>query len=112
MSLERGRNMKSYVTFRRHPLGQVVPPGNEDRNVKEVVPYGLLGGGLWTGHPIGFVIASGMVVIGLIAIPASRWFFGISLLLGAAVAYLLYRVHELKPARPDGAGLSFVRARD
>jgi hypothetical protein len=103
--------MKSHVYFRRHPLGQVVPPGNEDCNIKEVVPYGLLGAGLWTGHPIGFLIALGVVLVGLKAIPAYRWFFGVSVLLGAAVAYLLFRLHELKPVRQGREELSFVPVR-
>jgi hypothetical protein len=30
--------MKSYVTFRRHPLDEVVPRTNEDRRAWEVVP--------------------------------------------------------------------------
>jgi hypothetical protein len=107
----KGRNMKSYVYFRRHPLGQVVPPSNEDHSPGEVVPYGLFGAGLWTGHPIGFLIASGIVLVGLNAIPAYRWFFGVSVLLGGAMAYLLFREHQRKPVRQGGEQLSLVPVR-
>lgn len=103
--------MKSYVTFRRHPLGQVVPPGNDDRPIREVVPYGLSGAGLWTGHPIGLLMAFGIVIVGLKGIPAYRWFFGISVLLGCVMAYLLWRLHELKPFQQGREELSFVPVR-
>ena len=86
--------MKTYVTFRRHPLGQIAPRTNEDRRVTEVVPYGQFGAGLWTGHPIGFVIVLGMLIVGLIGIPMWRWFFGATVLLGLPVAYFLMRRHN------------------
>ena len=86
--------MKSYATFRRHPYGQVVPPTNEDRATWDVVPYGKLGAGLWTGHPIGLVICMGLIVIGLVGIPLWRWFFGASVLAGSLVAYSLRRLHN------------------
>jgi hypothetical protein len=86
--------MKSYVTFRRRPLDRVVPQTNEDRRVTEVVPYGYFGAGLWTGHPIGFVIVLGMLVVGLIGIPMWRWFFGATVLLAIPVAYFLLRRHN------------------
>ena len=83
--------MKSYATFRHHPLGQVVPRTNEDRHAVEVLPYGRFGGGLWTGHPIGLFIVAGILMIGLVGIPAWRWFFGATVLVGSAVAYFLWR---------------------
>jgi len=54
--------MKSYVTFRRHPFDAVVARTNEDRHPLEVVPYGRFGAGLWTGHPIGLFIVTGLAV--------------------------------------------------
>lgn len=86
--------MKSYATFRRHPYGQVVPPRHEDRQTWEVSPYGKLGAGVWTGHPIGLVICIGLIVIGLVGIPEWRWFFGASVLAGSLVAYSLWRLHD------------------
>ncbi len=83
--------MKSYVTFRRHPFDAVVARTNEDRHPLEVVPYGRFGAGLWTGHPIGLFIVTGLVVIGLVRIPAWRWFFGATVILGGLVGYSLWR---------------------
>lgn len=83
--------MKSYATFRRHPLGVVVVPSHEDRHPLQVVPFGRFGAGLWTGHPIGLFIVAGMVLIGLVGIPEWRWFFGASLVLGGLYGYLLWR---------------------
>jgi hypothetical protein len=82
--------MKSYVTFRRHPFDAVVARTNEDRHPLEVVPYGRFGAGLWTGHPIGLVIVTGLIVIGLVGIPAWRWFFGAAVILGSLVGYFLW----------------------
>lgn len=83
--------MKSDVTFRRHPLGEVVARANDDRHPAQVVPFGRFGAGLWTGHPIGLFIASGLVLIGLVGIPEWRWFFGGSVVLGGLCGYLLWR---------------------
>lgn len=87
--------MKSYATFRHHPFGQVVPPTNEDRQAWEVVPYGKFGAGLWTGHPIGFVVVLGILIVGLVGIPEWRYFFGATVLVGSLVGYLLVRHHRL-----------------
>jgi hypothetical protein len=86
--------MKSYATFRRHPYGQVVPPTNEDRPTWEVVPYGKFGAGLWTGHPIGFVVVLGILIVGLVGIPEWRYFFAPTVLAGSLVAYALWRHHQ------------------
>lgn len=83
--------MKSYATFRHHPLGVVVVPSKEDRHPLQVVPFGRFGAGLWTGHPIGLFIVAGLVLIGLIGIPEWRWFFGASLVFGGLYGYLLWR---------------------
>jgi hypothetical protein len=83
--------MKSYATFRRHPLGEVVARTNGDRHPLEVVPYGKFGAGVWTGHPIEFVVVLGILLVGLIGIPAWRWFFGATLLVGGFVGYGLWR---------------------
>lgn len=83
--------MKSYATFRRHPLGRVVAPRNEDRHPLQVVPFGRYGAGVWTGHPIEFVVVLGFLLIGLIGIPEWRWFFGATILVGSATGYFLWR---------------------
>jgi hypothetical protein len=86
--------MKPYVTFRRHPFDAVVARTNDDQRPGEVVPFGRLGAGLWTGHPIGLFIVAGLVVIGLVGIPAWRWFFGAAVILGSLVGYSLWRRHQ------------------
>ncbi len=86
--------MKSYATFRRHPYGWVVPPTNDDRQPMEVVPYGKFGAGVWTGHPAGLIVVIGILIVGLVGIPEWRYFFGATVLVGAAVGYLLLRHHH------------------
>lgn len=83
--------MKSDAAFRRHPLGEVVARANDDWHPAQVVPIGRFGAGVWTGHPIGLFIASGLVLIGLIGIPEWRWFFGASVVLGGLYGYFLWR---------------------
>ena len=88
--------MKSYATFRRHPLGVVDARSNEDRHSLQVVPFGRYGAGVWTGHPIEVVIVVGILLIGLIGIPEWRLFFGATVLGGSATGYLLWRRNQLR----------------
>jgi hypothetical protein len=83
--------MKSHATFRRHPFGEVIARTNEDRHPLEVIPNGRLGGGLWTGHPIGLVVVAGLLVIGLVGIPVARLFFGAAVIFGGLVGYIFWR---------------------
>ena len=59
-----------------------------------IVPFGPLGGGQWTGHPIGLLIVFGFILIALVGVPESRWFFlgslGLSVILGSGL-YLWHR---------------------
>lgn len=86
--------MKPYVTFRRYPFGEVVPRSNEDRHPAEVVPYGKFGAGVWTGHPIGLFVVLGITTVALVGIPAWRWFFGATVVVGSFVGYFLWRHHS------------------
>lgn len=86
--------MKSYITFRRHPLDEVVPRSNEDVRITELVPQGKYGAGLWTGHPAGLIVVIGILIVGLIGIPEWRYFFAATVLGGSVVAYALYRLHS------------------
>jgi len=61
-----------------------------------VVPFGPLGGGQWTGHLIGLVIVFGFILMALVGVPESRWFFVASLGLGATVGICLYLWHRTK----------------
>lgn len=47
--------------------------------------------------PAGLVIALGAVAVLLIALPAYRWFFLISVGIGLAVAGILFLWHKLRP---------------
>ncbi len=40
---------------------------------KHLVPFGPYGAGQWTSHPIGLVIVLGMLAMGLVAMPQTRW---------------------------------------
>jgi hypothetical protein len=45
----------------------------------------------------GLIVAVGVVVILLIALPAYRWFFLISMAIGLVVAGILFLWHKLRP---------------
>ena len=49
----------------------------------------------------GLIIAVAVVAILLIAFPAYRWFFGISLGMGLIVAAILFLWHKLRPIRDE-----------
>ena len=66
--------MISCATFRHYPLGHVVVHTNEHRHRSEVVPQGKFRRGVWAGHPIEFVVMLEILIVGLIGIPAGRWF--------------------------------------
>ena len=88
--------MKPYATFRSRPLGRVVAPKNEDRQPAEIVPFGRFGAGELTGHPIGLVIVFGVLLLGLIGIPAWRLFFAATVFVGSLVGFFLWRYHQPK----------------
>jgi hypothetical protein len=83
--------MKSYVTFRRHPFGEVVPRTSEDHRIWDVVPYGKFGAGLWNGNPAGLIAVVGILIVGLVGLPEWRYFFGATVLAGSVLAYALHR---------------------
>ena len=71
-----------------------VAPHNAEPDPAWVVPFGLRGVGLMTGHPIGLVIVLGVLLIGLIGIPEARLFFAASMVLGAVFGLLLWLRHR------------------
>ncbi len=72
-------------------------PSADELHPKDVVPFGKYGAGGWTGHPIGALIAVGIVLMGLIGVPAARYLFAGALPLGAIFGYLLWKLHQKEP---------------
>jgi len=59
-----------------------------------VVPFGYNGAGLLTEHPVGLVVALGILAIGLEAMPEARWFFVGAVASGVACGFLLWLHHR------------------
>jgi len=51
--------------------------------------------------PAGLIVAVAVVLIVLIAFPAYRWFFLISVGIGVVVASILFLWHKLRPIREE-----------
>jgi len=51
--------------------------------------------------PAGLIVAVAVVVIVLIAFPAYRWFFLISVGIGVVVSGILFLWHKLRPIREE-----------
>jgi len=49
----------------------------------------------------GLIVAVAVVALLLVALPAYRWFFAISLAIGVGVAALLYLWHRYKPIQDE-----------
>jgi len=75
-------------------------PRADELDAKDVVPFGKYGGGRWTGHPIGLVIALGIIVIGLVGVPEARYFLAGALPLGTLLGLLLWNLHQRQPGTP------------
>jgi len=71
-------------------------PRADELHAKDVIPFGKYGAGRWTGHPIGLVIALGIVLIGLIGVPESRYFLAAALPLGALFGFILWKSHQVE----------------
>ncbi len=67
---------------------------NGDPHPTLVVPFGVKGGGLLTGHPIGLVIVLGLLVMGLVGLPEARPFFIGSVCLGGIFGLILWLRHR------------------
>jgi hypothetical protein len=63
-------------------------------NPIEVRPYGRYGGGLFTEHPVGLLIAGSVVLMALWRLAEARWFFAGSLVLGAMFGIFLRLRHR------------------
>jgi len=60
----------------------------------EVVPFGRYGAGLWTSHPVGLVVAAGIVLIALISLPEARTFLAGAVILGSLFGFGLWFRHR------------------
>jgi len=87
-------------TLGRYTNAFIAPPtpSADELHPKDVVPFGKYGAGRFTGHPVGFFIALGIIVMALIGIPESRLFLAAALPLGAIFGLVLWKLHEWKPS--------------
>jgi hypothetical protein len=60
----------------------------------KVVPFGRGGAGLYTDHPVGLVVAVGVLLVGLLALPEARWFLAGAVLLGGIWGTVLWLRHR------------------
>ena len=74
--------------MRRHTQNNAEPPPTV------VVPFGVKGCGLLTGHPIGLVIVIGLLLMGLVGLPEARVFFIGSICLGGIFGLVLWLRHR------------------
>jgi len=72
-----------------------VPENSQDLpHVTKVVPFGIYGGGVLTGHPIGLVIVIGLLFMGFIGLPEARWFFALAVPAGAICGFFMWLFHR------------------
>ena len=69
-------------------------PRDSEPNILDVVPFGRSGFGLWTEHPVGVVIALGLLVMVCGGIPEATWFFAGVAILGGFCGFILWRHHS------------------
>ncbi len=81
------------VSIARHNDRRLAPHPI-DLDPTEVIPFGRYGAGLLTEHPVGLVVALGMLLMGLAGLPPARLFFATSLPLGGIWGLFLWLRHR------------------
>jgi hypothetical protein len=66
------------------------PSRNPAEDADSVRPFGPSGVGLITGHPVGLVVALGIVLLTIIALPPARIFFLGAILFGGIIGFFLW----------------------
>jgi len=86
-------------TLGRYTNAFIAPPtpAADELHPKDVIPFGKYGAGRFTGHPIGLVIALGIVAMALIGVPESRYFLAAAIPLGTLFGFILWRIHQTEP---------------
>jgi len=83
----------SYPSLRS--LREAQPLGSS-QSYPDVVPFGPVGAGQWTGDSIGLFIVLGFILIALVGVPESRYFFIVSISLSAILGCALRLWHRSK----------------
>lgn len=68
--------------------------GDSEPDPTEVVPFGRSGVGVFTPHPVGLVVALGLILMAVAVSPEARLFFLCALPLGAAFGLFLWLRHR------------------
>ena len=79
--------------IRRYSVRKTATHSSEP-NPTEPIPFGRGGAGLYTGHPVGLVVVVGLLLMGLVGLPESRWFLAGALLLGSIFGLFLWVRHR------------------
>lgn len=79
--------------FRRPGAADADPRAPKPDPIR-VVPFGIDGAGIFTGHPVGLVVVLGIMFMVLVDIPAARWFFAAALVSGGICGFLLWWRHS------------------
>jgi len=85
--------MHKSTDIRHHRAGKAAA-SNSEPDPNEVIPFGRYGVGLLTGHPVGLVVVLGLLLMGLVGLPESRWFLAGALLLGSIFGLFLWVRHR------------------
>jgi len=67
---------------------------SSEPNPIEPIPFGRGAAGHYTSHPVGLVVAVGLLLIGLLALPEARWFLASAVLLGGIWGFFLWLRHR------------------